>query len=85
MEAMDSRRLQTHALDRSPEIMSPDRNPHGNGPMEFVSPLFHQTCLGLFVILLLLAGWTDLKTFTIPNHIPIALFLLVAPFGVLPP
>jgi prepilin peptidase CpaA len=49
--------------------------------MEFISPLLHQACLGLFVFLLLLAGWTDLKTFTIPNHIPFALLVLVLPFG----
>jgi Flp pilus assembly secretin CpaC len=46
--------------------------------MEIISPLLHQTCIGLFVFLLLLAGWTDL---TIPNQLPVALFVLAIPFG----
>ena len=46
--------------------------------MEIISPFLHQTCIGLFVFLLLLAGWTDL---TIPNQLPVALFVLVIPFG----
>jgi Flp pilus assembly protein protease CpaA len=49
--------------------------------MEIISPLLHQTCIGLFVFLPLLAGWTDLKIFTIPNHVPVTLFVLVIPFG----
>ena len=46
--------------------------------MEIISPFLHQTCIGLFVFLLLLAEWTD---FTIPNQLPVALFVLVIPFG----
>ncbi len=45
--------------------------------MELIYPILHQACLGLFVVLLLLAGWTDLRNFTIPNHIPIAIALLL--------
>ncbi|NKB22116.1 MAG: hypothetical protein GKS01_16630 [Alphaproteobacteria bacterium] len=85
MGAMVIRRPQTHPLDRSPDFYTMDRNQLGNDPMEFISPLLHQTCLGLFVFLLLLAGWTDLKTFTIPNHIPFALLLLAIPFGMTSP
>ena len=81
MGAMVIRRLQTHCLDRSPDSMTLDRNSCGDDPLEFISPFLHQTCLGLFVFLLLLAGWTDLKTFTIPNHIPFALLVLAIPFG----
>ena len=73
------RHPQTHFLDRSPKFITLDRNPLGNGPMEIISPLLHQTCIGLFVFLLLLAGWTDL---TIPNQLPVALFVLVIPFGI---
>jgi hypothetical protein len=63
------RRPQTHFLDR---------NPFGNGPLEIISPLLHQTCIGLFVFLLLLAGWAGL---TIPNQLPVALLVLTIPFG----
>ena len=53
--------------------------------MEIITPFLHQACLGLFVILLLLAGWTDLKSFTIPNHIPIAIALLLPTYGMTGP
>jgi hypothetical protein len=78
MGATVIRRPHAHFLNRSPKFITLDRNPLGNGPMEIISPLLHQTCIGLFVFLLLLAGWTDL---TIPNQLPVALFVLVIPFG----
>ena len=49
--------------------------------MEVISTILHQSCLALFVILLMLAGRADLKTFKIPNQIPVAIALLMPAYG----